>query len=235
MDKNRIFLLKIDPSLSQDAYHYLLQLISEEKRARCLQFQFRQDALRVLYGELMIRYLICRQFSCDNKEISFYQNEEGKPYVKNLPIYFNLSHSGDFVVCAISEQEVGVDIEQIKPIDLQLAKRYFHANECKDLFAQKEADRLNYFFSLWTLKESYLKWHGEKMATPLHSFSFHITDAHITVTDPTQTQKPQFKQFSLDGYKLSLCTTVDDFPDRIEEITPEEIYYGITNSAFIVP
>ena len=235
MEKNRIFLSKINPSLCQDTYHCLLQLISEEKRARCLSFQSQQDALRVLYGELMIRYLLCRKFSCNNKEISFYQNAEGKPYIKNFPIHFNLSHSGDFVVCAISEQEVGVDIEQIRPIDLQLTTRYFHPNECEDLFAQEEANRLDYFFSLWTLKESYLKWRGTKMSTPLRSFSFHITDAHITLTDTTQTQMPQFKQFSLDDYKLSLCTTVDGFPGNIEKITLEEICYGITNSASITP
>lgn len=235
MDTSRIFLAKIDPSLQQDAYHYFLQLISKEKRERCLQFQFQQDALRVLYGELMIRYFLCHQLSYKNEEISFYQNRQGKPFIQNAPIHFNLSHSGDFVVCATSAQEIGVDIEQIRPIDLQLAKRYFHPNEYRDLFLQEEKQRLDYFFSLWTLKESYLKWRGSEMTTPLDSFSFHIENGHISMTDSAQKHKPQFKQFPLLGYKLSLCTQADAFPDSVEEITLEKMHFGITNSAFIMP
>jgi len=225
MCKNRIYLSKIDMSLSQDAYEGLLGLISEENREKCRRFKFKEDALRTLYGELMIRHVLMQQLSLKNEEIKILKGEWGKPYIEGLPVYFNISHSGDYVVCAFSQQEVGIDIEQIQKVDLNIAKRYFTKFEHKDLLAQKEDQRLDYFFLLWTLKESYMKWSGRGMHMPLDSFSFKIKDGDISLADAELKDRLFFKQLDIKGYQASLCTIINNFPLDIEKITIEDMSF----------
>jgi len=225
MCKNFIYVSKVDFSLPQDFYNRLLQIISIENRERCGRFMFIEDSLRTLYGELVLRHALVQHFSFKNEDIQILRDESGKPYLKGFPVHFNISHSGDFVVCAISEQPVGIDIEKIKTVDLKLAKRYFCQYECRDLFAQDESNRLDYFFLLWTLKESYLKWLGSGMSIPLDSFSFKIEDNNISMIDTCRIAKPFFRQYPMDGYKLSLCSMVTDFPDKIEEISLDEMKF----------
>jgi 4'-phosphopantetheinyl transferase len=222
---NHIYLSKINPALPQQKLNALLQIISRENREKCQRFKFKEDALRTLYGELMVRQFLHKQYSLKNEDINILKSDEGKPYIKGLPIHFNISHAGDFVVCAFSRQEVGVDIEQINEVDLEIAKRFFCQSEYKDLLAQKKSDQLDYFYSLWTLKESYLKWLGSGMSIPLDSFCFKITDTSISCSDENRKITPFFKQFFIDGYKLSLCSMIHDFPDKIERLTLEDMIF----------
>lgn len=90
----------------------------------------------------------------------------GKPYLQDYPFYFNLSHSGEYVFCAISDREVGVDIQQYRPADeARLARRFFSEEErkalegCLDREEQREL-----FYRLWVRKEAYGKLTGEGIA-----------------------------------------------------------------------
>lgn len=82
----------------------------------------------------------------------------GKPYLKNYSsIQFNLAHSEDYVICAVSDTPVGVDIECIHDIDLDVAKNYFDSDEYEYIL---NSNNINAFFELWVLKESYMKMTG---------------------------------------------------------------------------
>ena len=86
-----------------------------------------------------------------NTNVLYLKN--GKPYTEISPV--SISHSGDFVLVGISENEIGVDIEIIKPFDKRLISRYFTPAEQK--FIKTDDD----FFAIWTVKEAYLKMTGE--------------------------------------------------------------------------
>ena len=217
---NCIYLAKINKELSEESFNALLQIISKENQDKCHRFKFKEDALRTLYGELIVRHVLSDYFSIENKDIKILKSNEGKPYIKDNPIYFNISHAGDFVVCAFSEQEIGVDIEQINDIDLKIAKRFFCASEYEDLVAQEVENRLDYFYSLWTLKESYMKWLGTGISIPLDSFCFKITGDEISFVDYNRKEMPFFKQYFIDGYKLSVCSMLGEFSDEIVKIDP---------------
>lgn len=92
--------------------------------------------------------------------------ERGKPYLREYPIFFNLSHSGEYVFCAISDREIGVDIQQFRPTDeFRLARRFFSEEERQAL--EKYLDRMEQrkmFYRLWTRKEAYGKLTGEGLA-----------------------------------------------------------------------
>ena len=95
------------------------------------------------------------------EDILFYRGENGKP-LTNLTLHFNCSHSGGFVVCAVGEREVGVDLEQIRPVHPRL-ERALTAAERQWLTSLPQAERDEGFFRLWTLKESWIKCRGGRL------------------------------------------------------------------------
>lgn len=102
----------------------------------------------------------------------------GKPELEGQgSVYFNLSHSGDRAVCAVSDRPIGVDVERIATGHLQVARRFFCPSEY-DIVAYgtasdthtAESAQANRFYRLWTLKESYVKAFGQGFAIPMNSF-----------------------------------------------------------------
>ncbi len=82
----------------------------------------------------------------------------GKPYIPGGP-EFNLSHSGGITVCAVGEIEVGIDIEQIKPRNMDRIIRLFSFAERKRISALDGCEKLHEFYRCWTAKEAKAK-HG---------------------------------------------------------------------------
>jgi len=218
-----VYLSKINLKMNQKTIEKLLQFISEENRERFHKFYFLEDSLRSLYGEIIVRHVISKQLSLKNEKIRIVKNTYGKPFIENVPLYFNISHAGEWVACAFSDREVGIDIEHIKDIDLSIAKKYFCKNEYESLVSKNGDERIVYFYELWTLKESYIKWLGTGMSTPLDSFRFNVTNAHILFSDMNRDVVPFFKQYPIKNYKLSVCSGTNDFPDQIMEIDIEKV------------
>lgn len=90
-----------------------------------------------------------------------------KPEYADKNIHFNLSHTGDYVVCAISENAVGVDIEHTRKNYLKVARRFFTDNECRWIGEDE-----NRFLRIWTLKEAYSKYTGQGIALTISDTEF---------------------------------------------------------------
>lgn len=97
-------------------------------------------------------------------------------------VFFNLSHSGGWTVIALSDCEVGVDIQQVKPVDMRLAKRFFSEKECAQLTEAGDG-ATELFYRLWTVKEAYLKALGTGLNRPLNSFSVRFTAGGAKLSD----------------------------------------------------
>lgn len=218
-----IYLSKINTMLSQKYIDFFLKYVSDKTRDQFNNFRFIEDSLRSLYGEVIIRYVVSNQFSIDNDQIIIERDKYGKPYIQNLPIHFNISHSGIWVACVFSSQKVGIDIEQVKELPLDVAKRFFSKEEYIYLMKKDKAERIESFYDLWTLKESYIKWLGFGLSIPLDSFSLDITNTTISVRDKNRNIVPFFRQYVVEGYKLSVCATTPDFPERFNILNLEKV------------
>ena len=97
-----------------------------------------------------------------NKEPAFTYGKYGKPYLEpSAGIWFNLSHSGDFAICAVSDEgELGVDIQKIVPARMNVAKRVFTAEQCAALETVQGTARDELFCELWVLREAAIKARG---------------------------------------------------------------------------
>ena len=111
--------------------------------------------------------------------LSYVYSEYGKPYLrgeKNL--YFNISHSKNYVVCAFSDREVGIDIQVHKKGKGDIAQRFFSMEDraLMEKLAGEERSSEEIFFSMWTVKEAYMKLTGEGMRQGLDSTVIEMED-----------------------------------------------------------
>ncbi len=91
------------------------------------------------------------------KNYKIIKNEYGKPYFENNDIYFNISNSESVVVAAVSDKEIGIDIQKIK-YNEAIVNRTF--TESEKQYLNKSRDKKKAFTLIWTMKESYVKMLG---------------------------------------------------------------------------
>ena len=88
------------------------------------------------------------------KKYSIFYNKYGKPYLKKINKYFNISNTKNISVCVFSDKEIGVDIEYIRYNELVM-KRMFTLEECE--FVNNSKNKSEIFTLIWTIKEIYSK------------------------------------------------------------------------------
>ena len=210
-----IFAVNVE-DISISLFYKLIPFASLEVQKKINNFLIYEDKLRSLVGNILLKYLICKNYRYKNNELLFSKTIYGKPYLlNNRYIFFNISHSGKWVICSIHQFPLGIDIELIKPIDFSIAKRYFSLDEYSDLERiNKVSDKISYFYSLWTMKESYLKLLGTGLTTPLNSFTIKCNKNKFYLKK--MENKFYFKQYSIDEkYKISICSCVDYFSQQV--------------------
>ncbi len=207
------YLLRIDRNLREEEFDRLLGLVAEEKRQRVRRFRKLEDAQRTLLGDILSRFALCRKSGLENHRLLFGANEYGKPLLTApCGLHFSISHSGAWVACALHDRPIGIDVEEIKQIDFAVAERFFSKAESMALQVRAEEEKLNYFYMLWTLKESYIKAEGKGLSLPLNSFTVEIGEGGISLqTEDPQKKNRFFKQFFLDGrHVFALCAAEED-------------------------
>lgn len=225
----RIFSVKI-PQGSTVNYEDVLELLSEERREKTLRYRREEDRVRSVLAEALIRTLLLREHNWDNRSLRFAVNPYGKPYLADRPeCQFNLSHAGDYVLCAIDRKPLGIDVEEIKPIDLSIASRFFAPAESQAIEQMQEGMRLDHFFQMWTAKESYIKFRGTGLSMPLNAFSLQISGGRIELAEQEDSPASQvdcyFKPYHIsDGYKVTLCSESSDHPQEIQSIDCVELF-----------
>ena len=145
-----------------------------------------ENALASPLPPLLFSYGLHRKplLSVSKNNDFFYSSSE---YHSPTCIHFNLSHSGDFVACAVSSHECGVDIQEIRPVRDSLITKNLSEEEQTDLLYFEGAARELRFFEYWVLKEAYIKAIGQGISYPLKKAVFNIReDGLVTMPVPAQ-------------------------------------------------
>lgn len=166
-----------DPALLS-AYQALL---NEEERERQQRFRFQRLRHQYLITRALVRTTLSRYAPIAAPHWHFDKNDYGRPEIANSeplpPLRFNLSHADGMIICGVVlQRDIGVDVEdsQRQARTIEIADRFFSAQECHDLRQLPVAQQPDRFFDYWTLKESYIKARGMGLALPLGQFSFHF-------------------------------------------------------------
>lgn len=181
-----------------DAYFALL---SADEVARARRFKLKRKQREYIISRGMLRRILGQVLKRDPAGLEFAYTEHDKPVLeitrRGLPVCFNVTHSHEQTLIALSLGHVlGIDIELVRP-DVQfrqLAKRFFSAQEARELETYTEAGLPRAFFACWTRKEAFVKALGDGIAFGLNEFSVSVNpfDNAVALTthwDPDEAGK----------------------------------------------
>jgi 4'-phosphopantetheinyl transferase len=214
-----VLIHKIDFALNCESYELLLNSIRNKKREKIERFKFRDDALRSLWGELLIKYGLENYYNIDCKNEIIEEDEFGKPGLKGKKIWFNISHSGDWSVAAFYNDRIGIDVEKLENPPFEIMEKNFTKIEIEQVAGANFKIMNENFYKIWTLKESFIKMLGKGLSVPLDSFSIDISkeDSIIILDESQKYGNVIFKLFHLDSqHIMSIC--LNNFTGQIHPL-----------------
>lgn len=183
-----VCLVHNDKPIERDTYRFLFSLASPEKQERIVRQRIKQNADNMLVGAVLAKYMVLKEFHIPFSEQRIKYGEYGKPYLSGYPnVHFNISHSGQYVVCAVYDRPVGIDIQVISPYRPDVARRVCSIEELEEI--EHSEDTAAAFVKIWTQKEAQAKLTGQGIcndmikALPLvkKQITFRYRDTMVTV------------------------------------------------------
>lgn len=183
-----------------------------ERRERILRYTKEESRRQGLASSLLLQHVL-QLYGKSFQDIRYGQNK--KPEVEGL--HFNISHSHEIVVCAVSDLPVGCDVEKIGEMREKIVSHFFTSKEIMYLNQYEGIEKENEFYRLWTMKESYMKMTGEGMKLSLKRIEF-ILPEPVKVYRDGQISNCFIKEYEVSGYKLTVCGMEQIFFDEVIEI-----------------
>lgn len=189
----KIYILDIKELHSTARQEIIFAGLNLQRREKALRYKREEDRVRSMAAGALLQYGIwCWQqeqparqdsgvgciwenvcweqlaecFTGGVSSLKVIEGSHGKPYLEGLSVHFNLSHSGQIVICGISDQEIGVDVQMQEGTDHEkLWNRYFSEQDKGQLNGcQSQEEQEAMFYRLWAQKEAYGKLTGEGLA-----------------------------------------------------------------------
>ncbi len=165
---------------SADDLQAQIALLSPDEQIRMNRFVYPVDRTRFAVSHAALRRLLARYAGVAPSSLLFETNEYGKPHLATagaLPaLRFNMSHTSSIALLAVaSDLSVGVDVEEIRPMEDEVAERYFSTRERAELKHLTGEDWLEGFYHAWTRKEAILKAESIGLSGKLDAFDVSLT------------------------------------------------------------
>lgn len=179
---------EINPDFALTNY---VQFLNHQELEQWQKLYFDKYKHQYLVTRMLVRDVLSRYLQgIPAEKIEFITNDYKKPYILPeqlaIPLRFNISHSEKMIVLAVSVGvEIGIDVEYLnrKNIFFEIAERFFAENEYQHFKALSGEHQKQRFFSLWTLKEAYIKACGKGLYIPLDEFWFSFPSVDIIDID----------------------------------------------------
>lgn len=180
--------------------------IKQNKKNAIEKIKHLNDKKRVILGEQLLINGLCKYYNVNYDDVNIRLNKNGKPYIsdeKYHHIKFNISHSHDYSICVFSNNEIGVDIEKIRKVDIKIINQFATTNEINYILSS-ENQVLRRLFTIYTLKESYFKMLGDNLNN-IKNVEFTINEDIVSCSD----SKTKFNIINaIDGYVISTCERI---------------------------
>ncbi len=175
-------------------------MLPVDKYKEIVSYYNYKDICRSILGIALVKaYLNNYEFEA-NIRLKY---TDGKPEICGAGFEFNISHSGNWVVCAFCKDKIGVDIEK-KNFNERILERCF--NEEEKNFIKKShncEDMIDNYTKSWTIKESYIKYLGKGLRYGMKNFIINYDEKIIE--EGTDSVCYHSKEFDFDYY-LSVCS-----------------------------
>lgn len=200
------FILNTDPLDDKELFDKLLTQVDQTRKDKILKLSTYTKQKQSLGAGLLIKKYVGEITSL---------NKNGKP--QNNNIEFNISHSGKYVVLTTGTEPVGVDIELMQRGNKHIAPRFFTLDECVQIDQSYDPDKT--FTEIWTLKEAFLKCIGSGIGKDLKKFTIYLDDKNIKIKNNINRNIYYFKEYSVSGYQLSVCSEDNRFAEELVDVT----------------
>jgi len=156
-----VLVTRLPDSIGARTLELLRSTLNDADRERHSEIQIAQSATAFLVTRAVVRTVLGHLLGMPGQNVELLISERGKPSLalsSVLPLYFNTSHSETLAVVALSRVgDLGVDVENIRPIDERVVSRSLSADEFDLLAGMDPDERARAFFHLWTIKEACAK------------------------------------------------------------------------------
>lgn len=217
-----VFFTRFNNALPTDIYNkYLSELpvYLQDKNNRLARWP---DKHANLFGILLLKNALKYYNYPINILSDIKYTENNRPFI-DIFYDFNISHSGEYIVCAVSErQKIGIDVEFIKPIEIEAFKNVFTSGQLREIL--NAPDPLSTFYEFWVRKESMIKADGRGFSLLLDTLE--ITNNKIIFENTC------WHLFNLpinSGYKCSVSTKNENSTFRYWYLN----FYSIEEMKFI--
>jgi 4'-phosphopantetheinyl transferase len=226
----QVYVINALKELNDEAFEKSLEHTTTEQKDRIMRFHFIEDRKRALAGILLSEYAIFKEFGIPKDAMKFEKNKYGKPHVVGKSgVHFNISHSGDYVACAVGDTSVGIDVQEHKSGGLDIADRFFSQEEKDVLYKAADSDsddtKRKLFYDMWSLKEAYIKCIGMGLSKPLDEFG--IVDRsgkYRLYENGTESGDYHFMKYEFDeNYSLCVCSREADIPESYTQVMYKDI------------
>lgn len=158
---------KIDSRAADDKDLYACLAAVEKDHAQAIGNAIVKS--RYICTRAVLRRVLSRYCGIDAAQLVICLNRYGKPYLKGQPWFFNLSHSDEKLVIAVSNVEIGVDIEICRERKnlADLTQHCFAPEEITYWRGLPDAQKTRAFYQFWTAKEAFVKATGRGMGLGL--------------------------------------------------------------------
>lgn len=207
----------------------LYGLLDEVEQGRYANYRREADKRRFLTGRALIRGVVATELGIPASEVVLDSScfdcgkPHGKPSVVGSTLEVSISHSGDWVVLAMTEgAPVGVDVEEVRDAEVDgLAGICFSAGELATFKAVPEEDRRGAFFTYWARKEAVLKATGKGMWVVMNKLTLtaYDDDPRVVASESPEVDIAAVKMADLPrgpGYRAAMAIFADTAP-KIEE------------------
>ena len=211
----KLYALQISPLLPENRWEALLPLLSPQRQQRILACRHGAVRARLAGAGWLLRYVL-RLEGIPVHAQQFTTSPDGKPLLANGSLDFSLSHSGEWVLCAVSSQLVGVDVE-LPRCTLATARRFFALEEVAMLESLPKSAQADALLRLWTAKEAFTKALGTGLKQGLGSFSVRLDQNGATLIQNISPLPFRLEEYVLPGCRVCLCTL--EARPELQEVT----------------
>lgn len=215
MDKARthVYAADISPLTADGMFAAAYASVPQIRRDKVDRLALGNDKRLSLGAGLLLHYCLTEW---GIESYSAVYGKQGKPFLTDVrfadgrdagdfTLCFNLSHSGSRVMCAVSTDSVGCDVELIRDFSPKVAKRFLEPSAYNDLMSIGNSDERNAeFFRLWTRREALAKACGLGLAE---------------LGELQDADRYYFKEYGpYDGYRYAVCGAAKKFDNGIRFI-----------------
>jgi len=224
----KLYYMRLEGDSSDEQSLALYEMLPERRKEAVDRARNPEIAKKRLYTGAFLQYVLAKETGIFAERLQYEYNEWGKPALVGSDIHFNLSHSGDYVVLAVSDQPIGIDVEHKTKNYESLAKRCFCPEEYADIMSvdTREGQEIR-FLEYWTMKEAYIKLRGEGMRIPFRSF---LIERQAETLSKISGQDIFEKTIFLDAYCISMCSEKKEALKTIVLSGEEDTTYSVSLS-----